>query len=204
MANRKKEVYKPRPMTEGKRNLIQGLLQEYDIETAEDIQDALKDPLSGTVKEMLEAEMDDHLGYGKYERSEEANYRNGTKPKRVRSKYGEFEVDVPQDRPLAEVYPIVFIDAVHFSVRDDGIIRKLAAYVVLGINVDGRKEVLAITIGENESSKYWLGVLNGLKNRGVRDILILCSDGLGGIKEAISAAFPATSSSGGGSSCHTA
>lgn len=204
MANRKKEVYKPRPMTEGKRNLIQGLLQEYDIETAEDIQDALKDPLSGTVKEMLEAEMDDHLGYGKYERSGEANYRNGTKPKRVRSKYGEFEVDVPQDRPLAEVYPIVFIDAVHFSVRDDGIIRKLAAYVVLGINVDGRKEVLAITIGENESGKYWLGVLNGLKNRGVRDILILCSDGLGGIKEAISAAFPATSSSGGGSSCHTA
>ena len=65
MANRKKEVYKPRPMTEGKRNLIQGLLQEYDIETAEDIQDALKDLLSGTVKEMLEAEMDDHLGYGK-------------------------------------------------------------------------------------------------------------------------------------------
>lgn len=73
MANRKKEVYKPKPMTEGKRNIIQGLLQEYDIETAEDIQDALKDLLSGTVKEMLEAEMDDHLGYGKYERSEEDN-----------------------------------------------------------------------------------------------------------------------------------
>ncbi len=63
MANRKKEVYKPKPMTEGKRNLIQGLLQEYDIETAEDIQDALKDLLSGTIQEMLEAEMDDHLGY---------------------------------------------------------------------------------------------------------------------------------------------
>ena len=262
MANRKKEVYKPKPMTEGKRNLIQGLLQEYDIETAEDIQDALKDLLSGTVQEMLEAEMDGHLGYGKYERSNETNYRNGTKPKRVRSKYGEFEVDVPQDRqssfepqivpkrrkdissiddkiismyakgmttrqisetiediygfevsegmvsditdrllpqieewqnrPLSEVYPIVFIDAVHFSVRDDGIIRKLAAYVVLGINEDGRKEVLAIAIGENESSKYWLGVLNGLKNRGVKDILILCSDGLTGIKDAITAAFPAT------------
>ncbi|WP_277935622.1 IS256 family transposase [Parablautia muri] len=249
-------------MTEGKRNLIHGLLREYDIETAEDIQDALKDLLCGTVKEMLEAEMDNHLGYGKYERSDETNYRNGTKPKSVRSKYGEFEVDVPQDRqssfepqivpkrkkdisaiddkiismyakgmttrqisetiediygfevsegmvsditdrllpqieewqnrPLDEVYPIVFIDAVHFSVRDDGIIRKLAAYVVLGINADGRKEVLAIVIGENESSKYWLGVLNGLKNRGVKDILILCSDGLSGIKEAVSAAFPAT------------
>lgn len=78
MANRKKEVYKPKPMTDGKRNLIQGLLQEYDIETAEDIQDALKDLLSGTVKEMLEAGMDNHLGYGKYERSDETNYRNGT------------------------------------------------------------------------------------------------------------------------------
>lgn len=262
MANRKKEVYKPKPMTEGKRNLIQGLLKEYDIESAEDIQDALKDLLSGTIQEMLETEMDECLGYEKYERSSEPNYRNGTKSKRVRSKYGEFEVDVPQDRqssfepqilpkrkkdissiddkiismyakgmstrqisetiediygfevsegmvsditdkllprieewqnrPLASVYPIVFIDAVRFSVREDGLIHKLAAYVVLGINEDGRKEVLTIAIGENESSKYWLGVLNSLKNRGVKDILILCSDGLTGIKEAITAAFPNT------------
>ena len=92
MANRKKEVYKPKPMTEGKRNLIQGLLQEYDI------QDALKDLLSGTIQDMLETEMDDHLGYNRYERSGEPNYRNGTKSKIVRSKYGEFQVDVPQDR----------------------------------------------------------------------------------------------------------
>ena len=98
MANRKKDVYKPKPMTENKRNIIQGLFEEYNIETAEDIQDALKDLLSGTIQEMMEAEMDDHLGYEKYERSTEPNYRNGTKPKRVRSKYGEFEVDVPQDR----------------------------------------------------------------------------------------------------------
>ena len=262
MANRKKEVYKPKPMTEGKQNIIQGLFQEYDIETADDIQDALKDLLSGTLKEMMETEMDDHLGYEKYERSDEKNYRNGTKSKRVRSKYGEFEVDVPQDRnssfdpkvlpkrkkdisaiddkiismyakgmttrqisetiediygfevsegmvsditdkllpqieewqnrPLASVYPIVFIDAVHFSVRDDGVIRKLAAYVVLGINEDGKKEVLTIVIGENESSKYWLSVLNSLKNRGVQDILILCSDGLTGMKDAIATAFPMT------------
>ncbi len=102
------------------------------------------------------------------------------------------QIEEWQNRPLAEVYPIVFIDAVHFSVRNDGIIRKLAAYVVLGISVDGRKEILNIEIGENENSIYWLGVLNGLKNRGVKDILILCSDGLSGIKEAISAAFPAT------------
>lgn len=98
MANKKRNVYKPKPMTEGKRNIIQGLLQEYDIETAEDIQDDLKDLLSGTIQEILKTEMDDHLGYERYERSEEPNYRNGTKSKRVRSKYGEFEVDVPQDR----------------------------------------------------------------------------------------------------------
>ena len=85
-------------MTENKRNIIQGLFEKYNIETAEDIQDALKDLLSGTIQEMMEAEMDDHLGYEKYERSTEPNYRNGTKSKRVRSKYGEFEVDVPQDR----------------------------------------------------------------------------------------------------------
>lgn len=97
-----------------------------------------------------------------------------------------------QNRPLSAVYPIVFIDAIHFSVRDDGIIRKLAAYVVLGINEDGHKEVLTIEVGENESSKYWLSVLNSLKNRGVKDILILCSDGLSGLKEAIQTAFPAT------------
>ena len=82
-----------------------------------------------------------------------------------------------QNRPLSPVYPIVFIDAVHFSVRDDGVIRKLAAYVVLGINEDGMKEVLSIVVGENENSKYWLSILNSLKNRGVQDILILCSDG---------------------------
>ena len=98
MANRKKEVYKPKPMTEGKRNLIQGLLQEYDIQSAEDIQEALKDLLSGALQDMLETEMDNHLGYDRYEKSGEPNYRNGTKSKTVRSKYGEFEVDVPQDR----------------------------------------------------------------------------------------------------------
>ena len=87
---------------------------------------------------------------------------------------------------------MIFIDAIHYSVRDNGVIRKLAAYVTLGINLDGQKEVLTIQVGENESSKYWLSVLNELKNRGVKDILILCADGLTGIKEAIAAAFPKT------------
>ena len=76
-----------------------------------------------------------------------------------------------QCRPLASVYPIIFIDAIHFSVRHDSIVRKLAAYVVLGINEDGYKEVLALEVGENENSKYWLGVLNGLKNLACRIFL---------------------------------
>lgn len=95
-----------------------------------------------------------------------------------------------QKRPLDSVYPIVFIDAVHFSVREDHVINKHAAYVMLGINADGKKEVISLQIGENESSKYWLGVLNELKNRGVEDIMVICADGLTGIKEAISTAYP--------------
>ena len=97
-----------------------------------------------------------------------------------------------QNRPLDNVYPILYIDAIHYSVRDNGVIRKLAAYVILGINTEGKKEVLTITIGDNKSAKYWLSVLNELKNRGVKDILIIYADGLTGIKEAISAAFPKT------------
>ncbi|MEN2777439.1 IS256 family transposase, partial [Acetivibrio clariflavus] len=257
MAKRRRE-----PMSEGKKNIIAGLIQEYDIKTAEDIQDALKDLLGSTIQAILEAEMDEHLGYEPYERSENSNSRNGKKSKTIRSKYGEMEIDVPQDRessfepkivrkrqkdisgiedkiiamyakglttreiseqiediygfevsegmvsnitnkllpeieewqrrPLSSVYPIVFIDAVHFSVRDNGIIRKLAAYTILGINEEGKKEVLTIQIGENESSKYWLNVLNELKNRGVKDILVLCADGLTGIKESIAVAYPQT------------
>lgn len=87
---------------------------------------------------------------------------------------------------------MLFIDAIHYSVRDNGIIRKLAAYIILGINLEGRKEVLTIQVGENESSKYWLSVLNDLKNRGVKDILVICADGLTGMKEAIAAAYPNT------------
>ena len=265
MAKKDKEPVHHVQMTEGKRQIIQQLLQEYDIETAEDIQDALKDLLGGTIKEMMEAEMDDHLGYSKSERvdrDEVTNYRNGTKKKQVNSSYGSMTIDVPQDRestfepqvvkkrqkdisaidnkiiamyakglttrqisdtlmdiygfeasegfisdvtdkilpqieewqnrPLDDVYPVIYIDAIHYSVRDNGIIKKLAAYVILGINLEGRKEVLSIEVGQNESSKYWLGVLNNLKNRGVNDILIICADGLTGIREAINAAFPNT------------
>ena len=253
---------KRREMNNQKKNIIESLIEMYDIQSAEDIQDALKDLLGGTIESMLEAEMDEHLGYEAYERSENPNSRNGKKTKNIRSKYGEMSISVPQDRqstfepqvvakrqkdiseiegkiitmyakglstrqiseqiediygfevsegmvsnitnkllpeieewqnrPLASVYPIIFIDAVHFSVRDNNIIKRLAAYIILGINDEGRKEVLSINIGDNESSKYWLGVLNELKNRGVQDILILCADGLSGIKESIAVAFPNT------------
>ena len=102
------------------------------------------------------------------------------------------EIKEWQDRPLDNVYPIVFIDAVHFSVREENRVVKKAAYIVLGINKEGYKETLGIWIGENESSKFWLGVLNELKDRGVEDILIMCSDNLTGIKQAIEAAYPKT------------
>ncbi len=93
----KKPVHKV-VMTDGKREIIHKLLQEYDIESAEDIQEALKDLLGGTIKEMMEAEMDNHLGYSKSERSENTDARNGYKSKQVNSSYGSFNIDVPQDR----------------------------------------------------------------------------------------------------------
>ena len=95
---KKKDVYKEKSLNENKRNIISALIDEYDIETAEDIQEALRGLLGGTIESMMKAEMDEHLGYQNYERSDSDNYRNGTKSKKVRSNYGEFEIDVPQDR----------------------------------------------------------------------------------------------------------
>ena len=249
-------------MTEGKREIVRSLLAEYDIKDAHDIQEALKDLLGSTIKEMMEAEMEDHLGYEKSERSDNDDYRNGYKSKTVKSSIGEVELEVPQDRkstfepqvvkkgqkdisdidhkiismyakgmttrqisdtiediygfdvsegfisdvtdkilpqieewqnrPLDDVYPVIYIDAIHYSVRDNGVIVKKAAYVILGLTMEGRKEVLSLAIGENESAKFWLNALNELKNRGVQDIMIICADGLTGNKEAITAAFPKT------------
>jgi len=95
-----------------------------------------------------------------------------------------------QNRPLDKTYSFVFMDAIHYKVRDDKQVVVKAAYVVLGVNMDGEKEVLGIWVGANESSKFWLSVLNDLKNRGVQDILIFCVDGLNGFKEAIGAIYP--------------
>ena len=251
-----------RKLNENKKNIIASLIEEYDIQTAADVQEALKDLLGGTIQEMMEAELDNHLGYKSYERSDNPDYRNGTKSKTLRSTVGEIPIAVPKDRdgdfepkvvpkykkdisdieskvislsakglttrqissviediygcgisggmvsnitdkimpdieawqnrPLSAVYPIVFVDCIHFSVRDEHIVKKLAAYIILGISIDGHKEVLSITVGENESAKFWLSVLNSLKNRGVKDIFVLCADGLSGIKESIATAFPKT------------
>jgi len=95
-----------------------------------------------------------------------------------------------QNRPLQSIYAVIFMDAVHFNVKQDGMITKKAAYVTVGIDLDGKKDVLGIWIGENESAKFWLSVLNELKNRGVQDILIACVDNLSGFSEAISACYP--------------
>ena len=97
-----------------------------------------------------------------------------------------------QERPLEEVYAVVYLDAIHFHVRSDGRIVKKAVYIALGIDMDGRRDVLGMYVGENESAKFWLSILNGLKNRGVRDILTACIDGLTGFPQAISAVFPET------------
>ena len=251
-----------RRLNENKKNIIASLIEEYDIQTAADVQEALKDLLGGTIQEMMEAELENHLCYKSYERSDNPDYRNGTKSKTLRSTVGEIPIAVPKDRdgdfepkvvpkykkdisdieskvislsakglttrqissviediygceisegmvsnitdkimpdieawqnrPLSAVYPIVFVDCIHFSVRDEHIVKKLAAYIILGISIDGHKEVLSITVGENESAKFWLSVLNSLKNRGVKDIFVLCADGLSGIKESIATAFPKT------------
>jgi putative transposase len=95
-----------------------------------------------------------------------------------------------QSRPLENIYPFIFMDAIHYKVRENHQIVTKAAYVVLGINMDGYKEILGIWVGENESSKFWLGVLNELKTRGVQEVYLFCVDGLSGFREAISAVYP--------------
>lgn len=263
MSEKTKISRKNNGLSQGKKEAIRALLNEYDISSINSIEEAIKDLLRDTIKELMISEMDDVIGAQPYERtSERQNYRNGYKNKKVQSRYGELDIKVPQDRnseysptiipkgekdishidekiinlyargistreiseiiediygfevddsfvsrvtdkmlpiaqewnirPLDSMYPVVFIDATYFSVREEGRVSKKAAYVILGINFEGIKDVLSIEVGDNESSKYWLSVMNSLKNRGLRDILILCSDRLTGIKEAIEVAYPHT------------
>jgi len=97
-----------------------------------------------------------------------------------------------QSRPLEDIYPILYLDGMVFKIRQDGSVTKKTAYLVYGINIEGKKEVLGIWIGEAESAKFWMSVITDLKNRGVKDVLIACVDGLKGFKEAIASVFPKT------------
>lgn len=243
---------------------LRQFIKENKLVTAQDAQNALKDLFAQTLQEMLEAELDTHLGYEKHDvqSKQTTNSRNGKSKKTIISEYGEQEIDVPRDRqgefepvvvkkhqttvtgiedqiiamfakgvstrdiqdhleqlygvevsptmisnvtnklvplikewqnrPLQSVYAVVFLDAIHFKVKQDGHIVNKAAYMVIGIDLDGNKDVLGMWIGENESSKFWLSVLNDLKNRGVLDILITCVDNLTGFSQAIAASYPKT------------
>lgn len=97
-----------------------------------------------------------------------------------------------QQRPLESIYAVVFLDAIHYRVRSEGQIVKKAVYIAIGIDLDGKKDVLGMWVGENESAKFWAGVLNSMRNRGVEDILIACTDNLTGFSQAIEAVFPKT------------
>lgn len=243
---------------------LRTFIKENKLVTAQDAQNALKELFAETLQEMLEAELDTHLGYEKHEVKAKItpNSRNGKSKKTVVSEYGEQEIMVPRDRmgefepvvvqkhqknvtgiedqiialyakgvstreiqdhlqnlygievsptlisnvtnkivplikewqnrPLQGVYAVVYMDAIHFKVKQDGAIVNKAAYMVIGIDLDGNKDVLGMWIGENESSKFWLSVLNDLRNRGVQDILIICVDNLSGFSEAIAACYPKT------------
>ena len=243
---------------------LREFIKQNNLVTAQDAQNALKDLFAETIQEMLEAEMDTHLGYAKHEVKAKLtpNSRNGKSRKTVVSEYGEQEITIPRDRlgefeplvvkkhqsnvtgieeqiialyakgistreiqdhlgqmygievsptlisnvtnkivplikewqnrPLQGVYAVVYLDAIHFKVKQDGAIINKAAYMVIGIDLDGNKDVLGMWIGENESAKFWLSVLNELKNRGVQDILIICVDNLSGFSQAIAACYPQT------------
>lgn len=246
----------------GRKELIKQLLASYEPKDAKDVQDLLKDMFKDTLQEMLNAELDNELGYSKYNYREKEtdNSRNGYSKKTVRSTLGDIELDIPRDRkgefepeivkknqknvtgiedqiismyakgmstrdisshlediygidasaemisritdkilpiarewqnrPLDRKYVLVYMDAVHYSVREENRIVKKAVYVAIGLRTNGMKEVLGMWIGGNESAKYWLGVMNELRNRGVEDVLIFSIDGLSGFGEAISIVYP--------------
>ena len=253
------------PEENERRAKIRELLLSSNISSMEDIQDLFKETIAEFMESGLEAELDDELGYGRYDyrNKDTDNSRNGHSSKTLRTSYGDVEVAVPRDRkgefepqilkknqtsvsqdieekilsmyakgmttrdiethiqdiygievsdttisritdkilpiakewqqrPLEAVYAVVSLDAIHYHVRSEGQIVKKAVYIALGINLDGKKDVLGMWVGENESAKYWTTVLNGLKNRGVEDIFIACTDNLTGFSAAIEAVFPKT------------
>ena len=253
----------PRKRPETRLNKISKMLiEEYQPETVQDLQEALKDLLGDTMEQMLKAELDEHLDYEYGEKPLSLNTRNGSSKKTVKSSYGNIDLNIPRDRegsfepqalkkyqkdisnienqiismyakgmttrdisthikeiygfgisesmvskitnkilptieewqnrPLEKVYPFVFLDAIHYHVRENNIVVKKAVYIALGYNSEGYKEILGMWVGENESSKYWLLVLNQLKERGLEDILIVSTDNLSGFSQAIESVYPKT------------
>ena len=253
------------PEEQARREKIRELLQTSGISSMEDIQNLFKETIAEFMENGLDAELDDELGYTKYDyrNKNTDNSRNGHSSKTLRTSFGDVEVSVPRDRkgefepqllkknqtsisqdieekilsmyakgmttsdieehirdiygievfdttvsritdkilpiarewqqrPLETIYAVVFMDAIHYHVRSEGRIIKKAVYIAIGINLDGRKDVLGMWVGENESAKFWATVLNGLKNRGVEDIFIACTDNLTGFSSAIEAVFPET------------
>ena len=253
------------PEEQARREKIRELLQTSGISSMEDIQNLFKETIAEFMENGLDAELDDELGYTKYDYKNKStdNSRNGHSSKTLRTSFGDVEVSVPRDRkgefdpqllkknqtsisqdieekilsmyakgmttsdieehirdiygievsdttvsritdkilpivrewqqrPLEAIYAVVFMDAIHYHVRSEGRIIKKAVYIAIGINLDGRKDVLGMWVGENESAKFWATVLNGLKNRGVEDIFIACTDNLTGFSSAIEAVFPET------------
>lgn len=253
------------PEENERRGKIRELLQTSNISSMDDIQNLFKETIAEFMENGLDAELDDELGYSKYDykNKDTDNSRNGRSSKKLRTSFGDVEVAVPRDRkgefepqllkknqtsvsqdieekilsmyakgmttsdmeshirdiygvevsdttisritdkilpiakewqqrPLETVYAVVFLDAIHFHVRSEGQVVKKAVYVAIGIDLDGRKDVLGMWVGENESAKFWATVLNGLRNRGVEDILIACTDNLTGFSAAIEAVFPKT------------
>ena len=166
---------------------IRQIISENNINSVADIYTALKESFKDIQQELMEAELDATLGY-------EKNHKGDLQTiKEMVSKITDKilpQVKEWQSRPLNSVYPFVFMDCIHYKVREDGRILSRAVYVVLGVTVEGYKDILSITVGANETSKFWLGMLNDLKNRGVKDVLFFCVDGLPGFKEAIQAVYP--------------
>ena len=258
---------KDSPQKAAMREMMRDYLKNNDISIKDgtDVNSIMRDMMSVILEGALDEELDEELGYSKYDyrNKDTDNSRNGYSRKSVKTSAGSVEIAVPRDRngdfepqiirknetsltgdieekimsmyakgmttndisyhiqdiygidvsdslvsritdkilpvvkewqqrPLESIYAVVFMDAIHYNVRCEGRIVKKAVYIAIGINMDGKKEVLGMYVGENESAKYWLSILNGLKNRGVEDILITCIDGLTGFPEAISAVYPKT------------
>ena len=189
---------------------------DISIKDGTDVNSIMHDMMSAILEGALDEELDEELGYSKYDyrNKETDNSRNGHSNKTMHTSYGDMDVAIPRDRngdyepqlikkyqntvtqdmeeKILSMYAVVFMDAIHYHVRSEGRIVKRAVYIALGIDMNGKKDVLGMYVGENESAKFWLSIMNGLKNRGVEDILIACVDGLNGFPQAIEAVYPKT------------